>query len=209
MFRLLIILLLWSLNSCKGQSESKESFITDEPEVVNNIALDKLLKCDMYDIREGHYRIPDYGCVYAPINENILGNADIILIPITKFFDTDNVEKKCSGDIDCLKETYEQINSLTIDEIKSNFNSIIFLIENKFLKNTPKLDQSYNPTIPYEIIPYILKEGKWTSETPYKVKDDKTLRGESKWKDSYIDSLVQKFNKKDIVDLKKPSISKN
>ena len=40
-------------------------------------ALDKLLKCDMYDIREGHYRIPDYGCVYAPINENILGNADM------------------------------------------------------------------------------------------------------------------------------------
>ncbi|MDR2204877.1 MAG: hypothetical protein LBE36_01790 [Flavobacteriaceae bacterium] len=196
MIRLLTILVFWGLSSCKEQPKNTEPAIRNEIlEVADTIALEQLLKCDKFDIREGHYRIPDYGCVYAPENENKLGNADVVLIPVTELFDTDGIDKKCNGNIDCLNEIYAQINALTIDEIKNNFNAIIFIVNKKHLKKNSHLDQPYNPTMPYEITPYILKERRWTIGIPYKVKDDESLSSENKWTDSYIDSLVQIFNK--------------
>lgn len=210
MSRLLIILFFWSIISCKGQPKNIESKIVEEAsEIVDSTSLDKLLKCDRMDIRNGHYRIPDYGCVYAPKNGNELGNADVVLIPMTKIFDTNNVDKKCNGEVDCLNDVYTQINSLSIDEIKNNFNAVVFVIDKNYLKKTPQLDQSYNPTIPYKITPYILKEGKWSTDNPYELKDDKSLLHENKWKDRYIDSLAQNINEKKDVDSKNQSISEN
>src|SRR5690554_4353652 len=117
MSRLLIILLFWSFISCNEQPKNIKFTIVDKvPKIVDSIALDKLLKCDRFDIREGHYRIPDNGCVYSPKNRNKLGNADVVLIPLTEIFETINIDKKCKGDIDCLNEIYTQINLLTDEE---------------------------------------------------------------------------------------------
>lgn len=117
--------------------EIRKKIISNDSIVNNEIILDKLLKCDELDIRNSHYRIPDNGCVYSPNNGNKLGNADVILFPLIKNYDTNIIEKKCEGDINCLKEIYAKINSLNISEIKKNIQCNYFFNKKRlFKKNT-------------------------------------------------------------------------
>lgn len=208
---LIFFLFLINIHSCEEKSKKRTKGITNKGTIVENeIYLDKLLKCDKVDIRNGHYRIPDNGCLYSPNYDNRFGNADVVLFPITDNFDTDNIEKRCNGDIDCLKEVYSEINSFNIIETKKNFNAIIFLIKKNNLKKNSKSDQSYTPTIPYEVITYILKDKKWENGNTYIVKDDESHLNENTWRDNYIDSLAQAFNYKSTSkkDNLKTSISK-
>ena len=58
---------------------------------INRKELYKIFKYDEFSEREGYYQIPYYGC---PYEENELGNANVILIPKTKRFDTYAITSK-------------------------------------------------------------------------------------------------------------------
>lgn len=200
MNRIIIFCFLFLSFSCKKETNENTSNIDSGIlEKLDTALLDKLLKCGEFDIREGYYRIPDNGCVYNPENGNLIGNVDVILIPITEEFKVVNINKQCDGDIDCLKNIYSRISSLSIENLKNNFNAIIFTIDKKYLKQTPQLDQPYNPSIPYQITSYILNNGYWKKEESYGVKQDEDLIQSNVWKDKYIDDIVQRFKDKEIT----------
>ena len=69
---------------------------------INRKELYKIFKYDEFSEREGYYQIPYYGC---PYKGNKLGNANVILIPKTKRFDTFIIASKCNDDAGFCEKT--------------------------------------------------------------------------------------------------------
>ena len=77
-----------------------QAFIENKNDTIhiNKKKLYKIFKCDEFYPRDGYYQIPYYGC---PYEENELGNANVILIPKTKRFDTYAITSKCNDNEPC------------------------------------------------------------------------------------------------------------
>ena len=132
---------------------------------------------------------PYYGC---PYKGNELGNANVILIPKTKRFDTYAITSKCNDNEPCWEKVRQEIASLSIEELNKNFNAVIFIIDKKYLEYTPDLETSYNPKYPYKEDAYVLENGKWSIRKTYTVTDE--IEQEiHRLQDRYIDSLVEKY----------------
>ena len=172
-------------------NDNYQSFIENKNDTIhiNKKKLYKIFKCDEFYPRDGYYQIPYYGC---PYEENELGNANVILIPKTKRFDTYAITSKCNDNEPCWEKVRQEISSLSIEEINKHFNAVIFIIPKKYLKYTPHLETSYNPKYPYKEDAYVLENGKWSIRKTYTVTDE--IEQEiHRLQDRYIDSLVEKY----------------
>ncbi|WP_192500987.1 hypothetical protein, partial [Flavobacterium sp. PL002] len=169
------------INSPKEQIETKE-YLSKE--------LDKLLFCGKFDIREEYYRVPDNGCLYDSVNNN-LGNSDVIIIPKTERFSTTLIDSICSDDIDCINKTYNEISSLSLKDFKNNFNALIFIVNKKYLKHTSHLDQSYNPQIPYTITSYVLNDYIWIESSKFDVNNEDNIGRINDWKMKIIEDVIK------------------
>jgi galactitol-specific phosphotransferase system IIB component len=193
-----LYLLAFLLISCNKQEKKNVENLTKE----NNIVLlekdlDKLLSCDKFDIRSDYYQIPDYGCTYDSLT-NKLGNANVIIIPKSSRFMTNKVEEECSDDIDCLNKVYVDISKLSIEEFKNNFDAVVFIINKEYLKNTPQLDQPFNPQMPYVINTYILKDNLWKEGAKYTVKNDDDLSKKRDWENKIIKDAITSANLNEV-----------
>ena len=165
-----------------------QAFIENKNDTIhiNKKKLYKIFKCDEFYPRDGYYQIPYYGC---PYEENELGNANVILIPKTKKFDTFIIASKCNGEEVCKDKIRKEIMSLSIEELNQHFNAVI---DKKYLEYTPHLETSYNPKYPYKEDAYVLENGKWSIRKTYTVTDE--IEQEiHRLQDRYIDSLVEKY----------------
>lgn len=160
--------------SCKERTNNSNYNTLNSKNLSSNLdeQLDKLLHCDKFDIREGYYQIPDYGCIYNPTINNNLGNANVLLFPRNNQFNTFEIDKKCNGDYECLKKIYSDIYNLSISELKENFNALIFIENKEYLENTPNLDKPYNAKTPYIINSYQLENGKWSKGKQFNVNNE-------------------------------------
>ena len=168
-----------------------QAFIENKNDTIhiNKKKLYKIFKCDEFYPRDGYYQIPYYGC---PYEENELGNANVILIPKTKKFDTFIIASKCNGEEVCKDKIRKEIMSLSIEELNQHFNAVVFIIPKKYLKYTPHLETSYNPKYPYKKDAYVLENGKWSIRKTYTITDE--IEQEiHRLQDRYIDSLVEKY----------------
>jgi len=104
---------------------------------------DNVIKCEKYDYRpENIYSWGDYGCLYAPDDNNKYGNLIIYLIPkigINKYY-----QNFIGEEDENIDSEFARINSLSILEIKQEFHIYLSLIDKKYLEHTPTLDASYN-----------------------------------------------------------------
>ena len=90
---------------------------------INRKELYKIFKYDEFSEREGYYQIPYYGC---PYKGNKLGNANVILIPKTKRFDTYAITSKCNDNEPCWEKVRQEISSLSISLLcKLKYNSFL------------------------------------------------------------------------------------
>lgn len=172
-------------------NDNYQAFIENKNDTtnINRKELYKIFKYDEFSEREGYYQIPYYGC---PYKGNKLGNANVILIPKTKRFDTYAITSKCNDNEPCWKKVRQEISSLSIEEINKHFNAVIFIIDKKYLEYTPDLETSYNPKYPYKEDAYVLENGKWSIRKTYTVTDE--IEQEiHRLQDRYIDSLVEKY----------------
>ena len=172
-------------------NDNYQAFIENKNDTtnINRKELYKIFKYDDFSEREGYYQIPYYGC---PYKGNKLGNANVILIPKTKRFDTYAITSKCNDNEPCWEKVRQEISSLSIEELNKHFNAVIFIIGKKYLKYTPHLETSYNPKYPYKEDAYVLENGKWSIRKTY------TITSENKQEinglqERYIDSLVEKY----------------
>ena len=156
---------------------------------INRKELYKIFKYDEFSEREGYYQIPYYGC---PYKGNKLGNANVILIPKTKRFDTYAITSKCNDNEPCWEKVRQEISSLSIEELNKHFNAVIFIIGKKYLKYTPHLETSYNPKYPYKEDAYVLENGKWSIRKTYTVTNEIEQEIHN-LQDKYIDSLVEEY----------------
>ena len=156
---------------------------------INRKELYKIFKYDEFSEREGYYQIPYYGC---PYKGNKLGNANVILIPKTKRFDTYAITSKCNDNEPCWEKVRQEISSLSIEELNKHFNAVIFIIDKKYLEHTPHLETSYNPKYPYKEDAYVLENGKWSIRKTYTItsENEQEING---LQERYIDSLVEKY----------------
>ena len=172
-------------------NDNYQAFIENKNDTIhiNKKKLYKIFKCDEFYPRDGYYQIPYYGC---PYEENELGNANVILIPKTKRFDTFIIASKCNDDEACKEKVRQEISSLSIEELNQHFNAVIFIIPKKYLKYTPHLETSYNPKYPYKEDAYVLENGKWSIRKTYTVTNE--IEQEiHRLQDKYIDSLVEEY----------------
>ena len=172
-------------------NDNYQAFIENKNDTtnINRKELYKIFKYDEFSERDGYYQIPYYGC---PYEENELGNANVILIPKTKKFDTFAITSKCNDDEPCWEKVRKEIMSLSIEELNEHFNAVIFIIGKKYLEYTPHLETSYNPKYPYKKDAYVLENGKWSIRKTYTVTDE--IEQEiHRLQDRYIDSLVEKY----------------
>ena len=172
-------------------NDNYQAFIENKNDTtnINRKELYKIFKYDEFSERDGYYQIPYYGC---PYEENELGNANVILIPKTKRFDTYAIASKCNGEEVCKDKIRKEIMSLSIEELNEYFNAVIFIIGKKYLKYTPHLETSYNPKYPYKEDAYVLENGKWTIRKTYTVTNE--IEQEiHRLQDRYIDSLVEEY----------------
>ena len=103
--------------------------------------LEKMLKCSYYDIDDGYFFTPDFGCKYD--NEsNKLGNNLTFLIPINSF----RINKLTDIQIEML---IKKVNSATISELKNNFSIYFALIDKAFLNKVKNGETTYYPNFPY------------------------------------------------------------
>ena len=173
--------------SCNGQERKNIKLEKSKISIIEK-DLEKLLFCDKFDVRDGFYQIPDYGCLYNNTT-NKLGNADVIIIPKTTKFQTNVVDSKCLDDIDCLNKIYADINKLSIKEFKNNFDAAIFIINKRDLKSTQDLDQPYNPKMPYKINSYLLKNNFWEEGEKIEVNNDNDITKEKIGKNKLYKNL--------------------
>ena len=168
-----------------------QAFIENKNDTIhiNKKKLYKIFKCDEFYPRDGYYQIPYYGC---PYEENELGNANVILIPKTKKFDTFIIASKCNGEEVCKDKIRKEIMSLSIEELNQHFNAVIFIIDKKYLEYTPHLETSYNPKYPYKEDSYVLENGKWAIRKTYTVTNEIEQEIHN-LQDKYIDSLVEEY----------------
>ena len=172
-------------------NDNYQAFIENKNDTtnINRKELYKIFKYDDFSEREGYYQIPYYGC---PYKGNELGNANVILIPKTKRFDTYAITSKCNDNEPCWEKVRKEIMSLSIEELNEHFNAVIFIIGKKYLEYTPHLETSYNPKYPYKKDAYVLENGKWSIRKTYTVTDE--IEQEiNRLQDRYIDSLVEKY----------------
>ena len=172
-------------------NDNYQAFIENKNDTtnINRKELYKIFKYDEFSEREGYYQIPYYGC---PYKGNKLGNANVILIPKTKRFDTFIIASKCNGEEVCKDKIRKEIMSLSIEELNQHFNAVIFIIDKKYLEYTPDLETSYNPKYPYKEDAYVLENGKWTIRKTYTVTNE--IEQEiHRLQDRYIDSLVEEY----------------
>ena len=172
-------------------NDNYQAFIENKNDTtnINRKELYKIFKYDDFSEREGYYQIPYYGC---PYKGNKLGNANVILIPKTKRFDTFIIASKCNGEEVCKDKIRKEIMSLSIEELNQHFNAVIFIIDKKYLEYTPDLETSYNPKYPYKEDAYVLENGKWSIRKTYTVTDE--IEQEiHRLQDRYIDSLVEEY----------------
>ena len=172
-------------------NDNYQAFIENKNDTtnINRKELYKIFKYDEFSEREGYYQIPYYGC---PYKGNKLGNANVILIPKTKRFDTYAITSKCNGEEVCKDKIRKEIMSLSIEELNEHFNAVIFIIDKKYLEYTPDLETSYNPKYPYKEDAYVLENGKWSIRKTYTItsENEQEING---LQDRYIDSLVEKY----------------
>ena len=172
-------------------NDNYQAFIENKNDTtnINRKELYKIFKYDEFYEREGYYQIPYYGC---PYKGNKLGNANVILIPKTKRFDTYAITSKCNDNEPCWEKVRQEISSLSIEEINKHFNAVIFIIDKKYLEYTPDLETSYNPKYPYKEDAYVLENGKWSIRKTYTItsENEQEING---LQDRYIDSLVEKY----------------
>ena len=172
-------------------NDNYQAFIENKNDTtnINRKELYKIFKYDEFSEREGYYQIPYYGC---PYKGNKLGNANVILIPKTKRFDTYAITSKCNDNEPCWEKVRQEISSLSIEEINKHFNAVIFIIDKKYLEYTPDLETSYNPKYPYKEDAYVLENGKWSIRKTYTItsENEQEING---LQDRYIDSLVEKY----------------
>ena len=172
-------------------NDNYQAFIENKNDTtnINRKELYKIFKYDDFSEREGYYQIPYYGC---PYKGNKLGNANVILIPKTKRFDTFIIASKCNGEEVCKDKIRKEIMSLSIEELNQHFNAVVFIIPKKYLKYTPHLETSYNPKYPYKEDAYVLENGKWSIRKTYTItsENEQEING---LQERYIDSLVEKY----------------
>ncbi|WP_314280825.1 hypothetical protein [Capnocytophaga leadbetteri] len=172
-------------------NDNYQAFIENKNDTtnINRKELYKIFKYDEFSEREGYYQIPYYGC---PYKGNKLGNANVILIPKTKRFDTYAITSKCNDNEPCWEKVRQEISSLSIEELNKHFNAVIFIIDKKYLEYTPDLETSYNPKYPYKEDAYVLENGKWSIRKTYTItsENEQEING---LQDRYIDSLVEKY----------------
>ena len=172
-------------------NDNYQAFIENKNDTtnINRKELYKIFKYDEFSEREGYYQIPYYGC---PYKGNKLGNANVILIPKTKRFDTYAITSKCNDNEPCWEKVRQEISSLSIEELNKHFNAVIFIIDKKYLEYTPDLETSYNPKYPYKEDAYVLENGKWSIRKTYTItsENEQEING---LQERYIDSLVEKY----------------
>lgn len=123
----IIILSQFLLISCQKQ----ENIIRSTNDIKNPINFDIFLKCNDYSLGDFYYYTPDYGCIYNPQSGNTSGNISIYLIPNSQEITNAYTEKT--------------INKLSIDEIKKQFDILLFLVPLKDLNHNEKADPNYYP----------------------------------------------------------------
>ncbi len=140
------------------------------------ISFDNLIKCNNYapDKNGQYFLTPDYGCIYDGGKKNQYGNLNFYLIP-KKGIDTSTIK---------LDKEVDRINSISVNQIKSEFKILAFLIEKKHLNYTKNGDPIYyqkeNYTEKYFIYNANLK--KWYLKDSITIQENDEMEKELNWK---------------------------
>jgi hypothetical protein len=149
------IILFILLMSC--EENKAESSVADSKEIVGNVnsdtlkytdqLLDSTLLCGDYSYMHGYFAVPYNGCIYQPNSINKIGNVQIYLIPKRKI-NENNIENE-----------ENLLNTLSIDELKNNYNIYVFSIDKKFLIHDETREVIYYAKSPYKQVVYNYSNG--------------------------------------------------
>lgn len=143
------------------------------------------LKCQdyIYDVENKVYtNAYDYGCVYNPEEENTLGNISIYLTPNKTFY------KEIVTKGEQLSIYEDDVNALTINDIKRFFDLKAFVIDKTFLEHTPELDVAYNLKDQYrtDLYEYDSLNNKWLITDSYTKNLSEPISEEATWRQQKI-----------------------
>ncbi|MBH0064741.1 MULTISPECIES: hypothetical protein [Psychrobacter] len=110
----------------------------DKATIVKNqkVSFDSIIKCNgnnLFTFNEGHFYYPDYGCIYS--DSNRFGDIQVFLFPKNNLF----IPNKMSE----FDSVVDDVNALTLNEIKNNFEIFVRVIDKSDLVFTKDLDSPY------------------------------------------------------------------
>jgi hypothetical protein len=173
---LFFILISFLLGCKKGEEQKLPSYNEKSIEEQKN-NFDNILKEGDYSWNDGYFITADYGIVYNPKGNNPFGNIILYLIPKNKF-DIKDEE---------IEEKNQMINSLSIENIKKEFNIYLFLIDKKYLQYLPNGDSSYEAKENYTENLYTYENQKWILLDSLNVKN----QNEQEWRENFINRQIK------------------
>ena len=132
------------LNDSKLES-AEHPLGQDKATIVKNqkVSFDSIIKCNgnnLFTFNEGHFYYPDYGCIYS--DSNRFGDIQVFLFPKNNLFIPNTMSE--------FNSAIDNVNALTLNEIKDNFEIFVRVIDKSDLVFTKNLDSPYyikdNPT---------------------------------------------------------------
>lgn len=166
----ILILFIIFFEGCKKEQENNS--ILAETTTDNEISFDEVLKCSEYIFSEGYYVTPDYGCIYNPKGDSKFGNVIIYLIPKNKSI------------------SQQDVNSLSEDDIKKQFNIVVYLIRKEFLNYNPDSDPVYYQKDKYNEEVYIYEKEKWIMADSIQIKNSSQNEKEQIWREAFLNKMV-------------------
>ncbi|WP_134151061.1 hypothetical protein [Flavobacterium sp. 270] len=182
-----VFLIISSIISCKDNKIEKKQIISIPQ--ISNFDFDKILKINghIYDSSNGGGFFTtsyDYGITYDPKKGNDFGNLETFLIPKdflffkkhSKYFTKDEYEKL---------QAY--VNKLNIEELKKIFDIYVFLVDKKYLVETPSYDSPNKTKENYQTDLYQYKNNSWEKIESFKVDSEEKRLKETDWRTNSID----------------------
>jgi hypothetical protein len=179
-----LILTSCTLVSCKSQD--KESSLSELKNKINNYSFDNLLKCGDFTYEDGYFVTADYGCIYNPKEHNNLGN--ILIYYIAKnaiFLNT--------------RKSVKEINKMSIEELKREFNIYVFLIEKNYLNYNKTGDPMYYQNENYVEKLFTNNLNNWKLIDSIKIQSLNENNLEQEWRENFINHKVQKLKTNDSI----------
>lgn len=157
-------------NSMVDTKEVSITKVDSDTTTYSNQSLDSIILCNNYAYMYGYFSIPDYGCIYKPETINKIGNVEVYLVPKNKINITEYEKEE------------DKLNSLSINEIKSQYKIVVFVIDKKFLSYNKNADVIYYPNFPYTQCIYTYSTQWDKIETLHIINEKDSLYGKIKEK---------------------------